>query len=469
MPITLHSTEVLILGSGLSGLRAALAAKGKNPKLDVTVACMRKGPSGSSFTNRNNNLGYQLLDTDDRKNAFVEEAMALGWPGFINQNLVETLARESESCFREMEEIGLCFRRDKEGNLVRYPGCGSPDPRAVLFDDLNASFNRYIKKTIDYRCKLITDFEVLGLAVKDGLGCGAWGLEPLTGLPAAIRAKTVIVALGGPAPLFLANIAGSANPGLGYGLLEEVGAELANTSFLQFMWGERDGSFRNPSALLAPGNKILNENGTTLSQAEIFGAALDELRRTRSTHCPSYHCRPDTQLDQLLKENCWSDGFARIRTRNKIIEAGLFAHAGNGGAVVDENGESSIPNLFAVGECATGMHGANRIGGAMILATQVFGRKAGKQAAKRATNTPLIARKDFAGICKDLPEIARRANTEKKTVRDILAGMQRYALSGRKPEIQKLRKWLEGKGRSKDRKVQLTALSALKATEPDQK
>jgi len=462
MSITQLNTDILVLGSGLSGLRAAWAAKEHNQNLGVTVACLREGPSGSSFTNRNNALGYQLLDTDDRKAAFVEEAMDLGWPGFIDEKLVTILANESESRFREMEGLGLAFKRNTAGHLARYPGCGSLESRAVIFDDLHASFNRYLKKTVGYNCNFLTGFEVTGLIVHKGIACGAWGRTIATGRMTAIRAKSVIIALGGPAPLFAGHIAGSANPGLGYGILANAGVALANTSCLQFMWGKRDRSFKNPSALLAPGNTILREDGT--SPADSFGTSLADLRAARSTHCPAFHDRPDTQLDRILMDNRWSDGFTRIKTNTLTIETGLFAHAGNGGAVVNENGETSIQNLFAAGECATGMHGANRMGGAMILATQVFGRRAGIEAANRADTTPLIKKNDFKEICSNIPAIAKQTDAETTAVNDIRQGMQRHALFGGQVGIQKFREWLKEKTRSEDRIVQLAALSALEAS-----
>ena len=68
----------------------------------------------------------------------------------------------------------------------------------------------------------------------------------------------------------------------------------------------------------------------------------------------------------------------------------LFAHAGNGGAVIDAWGRTDVPGLYVAGECAGGMHGANRLGGGMVTATQVFGARAGRAAAEESTaGTPL--------------------------------------------------------------------------------
>lgn len=400
MPPALHTTDILILGSGLSGLRAAWSAQHAAPDLDVTIACLRAGPSGSSFTNRNNALGYQLLDTDEKRLAFVQEAIALAAPGFIDRKLVAILAEESEPRFRELTEFSLDFRHDNTGTMTRFTGCGSRDKRAVVFDDLTHAFNQFSKKTADYGCNILTGFECMGLLTANNTTVGVWGVDE-QGSPVYIRAKATIMALGGPAPLFSGHIAGAANPGLSYGLLAEAGATLANTPYLQFMWGDRSGAFANPAALLAHDNTIECEDGSMLLPNSVFGETLPALLAERSIHCPFFYGQADTQIDRLLLDQRWADGFTRVRTGETTSRVALHAHAGNGGAVVDEHGETSVHNLFALGECATGMHGANRIGGAMILATQVFGHRAGIAAAARANDTPFIPENDFHDICEN--------------------------------------------------------------------
>ena len=87
-------------------------------------------------------------------------------------------------------------------------------------------------------------------------------------------------------------------------------------------------------------------------------------------------------------DTCWTGsapkGTAQVHDPDRgWLDIVPMAHAGNGGALIDATGATNISGLYACGECASGMHGANRVGGAMVLATQVFGERAGRHAAAR--------------------------------------------------------------------------------------
>lgn len=465
-----EATDILVLGSGLAGLRAAWAARESAPRLRVTVACVKDAPSGSSFANRNNALGVQLLDTEHCQSAFCREAMALGRPGLVNERLVEILARESLDRVREMEALGLRFRRNPDGALARFPGCGSHDPRAAVFDDLTDAFNQYKIRTASCGVEFSMGTEILGIVTDAGAARGAWGWDAGKGAFIAIRARAVIMALGGPAPLFARHQAGRANPGLSLGLLADAGAETANESFLQFMWGREDASFLNPASLLAPGHGLRLPDGSCLDAGKALGQDLSELRTLRLAHCPAFHHRPQAVLDRLLLHGLHEDGFARVETPNGVVKAGLFAHAGNGGAVVDEHGQTSLPGLFAVGECATGMHGANRLGGAMVLATQVFGRRAGLAAARHAAGADLMGAARFRDWCDEAARQCGMTEEGTRTREAIGRDLARYALLGGTPsgmgELEIFRNRLARLTQSPDRQTRLAALAALLVSRP---
>ena len=463
----MHTADILILGAGLAGLRAAWSAalaRDRAPNLSVVVASRGSGPSGSSFANANNALGYQLLATDMERESFVRQASGLAAPGFFDPLLAEILALESEARFRDMETLDLRFRRDPSGALVRYPGCGSPDPRAVIFTDLAHAFSRYRARCESLGVRFMDDFTALGLLTMDNSAAGAWGLDR-SGQTRIIRASCVIVALGGPAPLYVRHMAGPGNPGLGLGLLRQAGVRLANAGYLQFMWGAKDKSFRTPARLLAPGNRVVPPQGPTLAPEDRFGPDLNRLLALRDTHCPALYGHEDGRLDQWLLAGEHPDGLVRVRTPGGDSPGGLesvalMAHAGNGGAVVDSHGETSVPGLFAVGECATGMHGANRMGGAMVLATQVFGHRAGERAAARGSATPLPTPDRLADL---IPDNRPQKNDILKRIRD---GLTEHATFTRHTDHQD---YLEFLGnlvmRTPDARLRLAALTALTIVE----
>jgi succinate dehydrogenase/fumarate reductase flavoprotein subunit len=463
-------TDVLVLGCGLSGLRAAWAAKETAPDMRVMVTGLSPGPSGSSFTNRNNALGVQLLDTPARRRTFETEAVALGNPGYVTPLLVNILARESTARLREMEALGLAFRRTPTGELRRYPGCGSAEPTAVIFDNTQDAFNQYIGKTNRYGVEFSTGPEVLGVISQDVSACGAWGADMATGRLTAIKARAVIMALGGPAPLFARHQAGRANPGTSLGILADAGAVTANEPYLQFMWGRPDGAFLNPADLLAPGSVLRLADGSRRDAVDVAGSELAALRGLRRTHCPAFYHREQALLDRILLDAAHADGFARVETPDGIITAGLFAHAGNGGAVIDEHGETTLPGLFALGECATGMHGANRMGGAMVLATQVFGRRAGIRAAERARTASPVTARQFIRLVEEATNDWDHSPDAAQAIQTIRDGLTRHAcfaadvLTGNKQgvtSLEEFRSHLRRLSTSADRRTRLTALAAL--------
>lgn len=378
------TTDILVLGAGLAGLRAAWAAADSSKELSVLVVNNRPGPSGSSFANSNDALGIQVPRTDAARSRFVKDVMSLARPGHVDASLVSILAEESEARFQELLELKLHFRQQSE-ELARFPGCGSDEPSAYVFENLRHAFAVFERKAASCGVTFNADVEVQGLLIDDGWCLGAWG-KSASGRRILIRARSVIMALGGPAPLFEHRVCGPANSGIGPALLREAGCETDNEGWLQFLWHTKDKQYVCPSRLAVPGNRALLPEGENRSCFD------PDLLAKRATHCPVFYGHEDARIDRWLVDHMHHDGFVRIRTAEGVIKAAPMAHAGNGGAVVDEHGRTSVRNLFAVGECATGMHGANRLGGAMVLATQVFGRRAGSAAAATATHTDLCMR-----------------------------------------------------------------------------
>ncbi|WP_051141970.1 FAD-dependent oxidoreductase [Paucidesulfovibrio longus] len=402
----MHSrTDVLILGAGLAGLRAAWAAAEACPGLEVTLATLLPGPSGSSFANRNGNLGMQLPLGERERERFVREAVWLASPGMVDHALVQILANEAEPRFRELEALGLKFRYGADGRLLRRNGCFSPFPRAAVFDDLAHAHGLFQDKAVGLGVRFRSGLEVLGLEIESGRVAGA-RLRPRPGSeadgigdPILIRAKAVVMALGGPAPLAERHTAGPGNPGLSWQMLQDAGARMENTDYLQYFWMSLpELRFRSPAEIAGPDAVAMTPDGREVAPSAKVLALAD----ARRTHCPAawgpveYEGEEvhDYGMDQWLQAQANERGVVRVKIgKGDWEEAALFAHAGNGGALINAHGavlaagtDQPLPGLFACGECATGMHGANRLGGAMVTATQVYGKRAGEAAARLAMN-----------------------------------------------------------------------------------
>jgi uncharacterized membrane protein len=139
--------DVLIVGSGLAGIRAGISALGENSRQDVLMVSAGEGPTGSSFTNVNNALGILVCHDDREKEAFYETAIRIAAPGMIDPGLVRILAEESSPLFEDLLRSGLTFRRGDNGALVRYPGCFMPEQgQAYVFTDLGSAYDRMKKR-----------------------------------------------------------------------------------------------------------------------------------------------------------------------------------------------------------------------------------------------------------------------------------------------------------------------------------
>ncbi len=360
MAITIHEADVLVCGCGLAGMRAALsaarAATGGPAPVVVQLGCS-SGPTGSSFANENNALGILAPQTPYHAELLERRIVEIAGVAYLDRELVRTLLEEGPARVRDMEMLDITFRPE------RHAACFYPEAQvARVVDGLAAMHARFSGACDAAGVRRLDNMTVVGIlrdAAQDDRVCGAVA-EDAAGERHVFVAPAVVMALGGPAPLFARHVSGRAATGLGYGLMRSVGVHLGNTSFLQFMWYGG-----------APRRFV------SVAQACGTGRCADTLDapllQARATHCPYAWHQPDNAVDHalLVCPDLLEDG-----------QLHLYAHAGNGGAVVDVRARTNVSGLFACGECATGMHGANRIGGAMVLATQVFGHRAGEAAAE---------------------------------------------------------------------------------------
>ena len=402
---SLKSCDVLVAGSGLAGLAAGVSALERCPGLDVCVACQRPGPSGSSFTNRNDSLGMVVCRDGAERVAFVNAALSLAGPGTLREPLVRIMARASETCFLNLAETGFRFRADGSENLLRVPCCFLREPPlAFVFDHLRSAFDAMKRRFLSAGGTLVSGICLKDL-VRDNQGNiqGALFEESETGRHLAVRSKATVLATGGAAGLFHRHLSAGENLGFATALMAGCGVPLVNMPFVQFLWVDTKTLEHWPCWDLArPGVRV---GPSDIQPPPEIKALCDQ----RSRHVPMAHGLEDSALDRFLLSVRNPDGTVSIWSPEKgRFTVAAYAHAMNGGAAIDEDGRTSLEGLFACGECAGGMHGANRVGGAMVLATQVFGSRAGVAAAEFAAQRPRSSGRGFS-----------------LTIQDRLAGFQR--------------------------------------------
>nr|WP_279355656.1 FAD-binding protein [Fundidesulfovibrio agrisoli] len=392
----------MILGGGLAGLRAALSCLSAAPKLRVAVVSLASVPSGSSFANRNDALGVHVCLNDSEREQYVREVQALNrGQAVLDARLLAIQAEEGAARLADLIGLGLPFERDERGALIPRSSCFSPDSRrAYVFKGLERAWGCFKARLDALGCLFVPG--VLPVSVRGGREPGALLLPVGGGAAVPVRARAVVAALGGPARLFRHTMSGPGAPGYSHGLLAHAGADMANCGYLQYMWGT------------VPGKRFFQPGDWSGADPALAGA--------RRGHCPFGYGLEDSAVDLALAAMMEQDGTVRLE-EGRVAP---MAHASNGGAVIDEWAQTRVQGLLACGECATGMHGANRIGGGMVLATQVFGHRAGTRAAELAQGSDGGRGPDW-----EAPVIDRAERIA--GLRWLAKGLSRFAVLGGRP------------------------------------
>ncbi len=386
------TTDVLVIGAGAAGIRAALAASEAGVKV-MMVAKGRVTESGSTFSPMSQGWGIQALAGPERteKNleAFYDDIMRVGL-GKCDAKLVRILVEESGPCLEELMSLGIRFRKDDAGNHIRVKGCFSDCPRAFVTEDAENVKHAFLAALRRSSVKLLNGHAV-DLMVSDRACWGAWVMTGAHGM-VGVGAKATVLATGGGSGVFENHFVSQDDTGDGYALAYRAGATLDNLQFIQLMLGLKDekARFFLPLKALQQPAVLQDQEGQDILEQYIPDVQLRaEALEQRPQHFP-FSCRDvSCHVDVALARARLKSG--KVGWRG-VSEAPMpppyrvvhFAHAFNGGLRISETAESTIVGLFAAGEVAAGPHGADRIGGCMMTATQVFGKRAGQFGARRA-------------------------------------------------------------------------------------
>ncbi len=428
------STDVLVIGGGGAGARAALEAHDSGARVMIVM----KGPLGRGGATAYSvseiasfNVADGLVDPDDNPDEHFRDIIVAG-RGMCDERLARILADEAHQSLAELEKWGVQFERE-DGRYVEAQTCFHSRPRShVLRGHAKPILSALIQELKHRRVDMIDGMFVLDLLVRGGRCVGAVALDRGNRM-VLIRAKSVVLAAGGASSLFALNLNPPDVTGDGYALGYRAGAELVNLEFMQAGLGIVWPIHQLFSAWLwALYPKVRNGLGEEFVETSLpEGVSLEQCLEAKATHYPfsaidaalwldvaivkelragrtsphggifidftdidetrlsrSPRARDAMQLLPLTRD--WLKA-RKVDMSKEPIEVAWFSHAINGGLVTDENGDTSVPGLLAVGEVAGGAHGADRLGGNMMVACQVFGRRAGRRAALLARELPPVS------------------------------------------------------------------------------
>ncbi len=389
--------DILIVGAGLAGMRAAVAAQTLYGHLDVAIVS-KVHPVRSHSVAAQGGINAALGENDSWEAHAFDTTK--GGIYLADQDAVEVMCREAPGDILELERMGVIFSRDARGRIAQRPFGGAGFPRTCYAADrtghalLHAMYEQLLKRSV----KVYEEWYVTSLLVEDGACRGVIAWDLLRGGLQAIGAKAVILATGGCGRIFLTSTNAVINTGDGMALAYRAGVPLEDMEFVQFhpttlkdtgilitegargeggyllnTLGERFMKKYAPEQVeLAPRSTVSLAIGQEILEGRgVDGCILLDLR----------HLGRARILERLPQIRELAREFAGVDPIESPIPVRPGAHYQMGGIKTTTWGETEMPGLYAAGECAcVSVHGANRLGGNSLLETIVFGRRAGTRA-----------------------------------------------------------------------------------------
>jgi succinate dehydrogenase / fumarate reductase flavoprotein subunit len=392
--------DILIVGAGLAGMRAAVAVP---PGLDVALVS-KVHPVRSHSVAAQGGINAALGADDSWENHAYDTAKGSLWLG--DQDGIEVMCHEAPSDILELERMGVIFSRTPDGRIAQRPFGGAGFPRTCYAADrtghaiLHAMYEQLMKRDVF----VYEEWYVTALIVEDGCCRGVVGWDVLNGGLHAIGAKAVILATGGCGRLYFTSTNAVINTGDGMSMAYRAGAPLMDMEFIQF----HPTTLKDTGILISEGAR--GEGGyllNTLGERFMKNYAPEQMElATRSTVSLAIaneitegrgvddcilldlrHLGRERILERLPQIRQLALDFAGVDPIESPIPVRPGAHYSMGGIKTSSWGETAVPGLFAAGECAcVSIHGANRLGGNSLLETIVFGRRSGLRAAEYAAH-----------------------------------------------------------------------------------
>ena len=400
--------DVLIIGAGLAGMRAALAA-GTN---GVDVAVVSKVHPVRSHSNAaQGGINAALTDRgDDWRDHAYDTIKGSDYLG--DQDAVEVMCREAGQEVISMEHMGVIFSRDDQGRLGTRAFGGQRQARTFFVADFTGQALLHVlhEQVLKAGVRVYEEWFVLSLIVEAGECVGAVVMEMRSGDVHVVRAKAVIMATGGLGRVFEPSTNALICTGDGIALGYRAGAPLMDQEMVQY----HPTTLKGSGVLITEGARgegahLLNSEGDrfmkTYAPNMMELASRDVVSRSEQTEidegrgidgCVLLDCRHlgeqviREKLSQILEI---ARDFAGVDIRKEPIPIQPGMHYQMGGIKTDINGLTAVPGLYAAGECAcVSVHGGNRLGANSLLDTLVFGRRSGEHASDQ------VKKKSFASV-----------------------------------------------------------------------
>jgi len=418
---SIRSCDVLIIGGGSAGLRAAIEAHDAGARV-IIISKSKKGDPHTVLARGGINAALGTMDPKDRWMVHAADTLREG-EFLADYERVEILCKNAPDAINELVKWGARFHREDDGRLTQrffgahtyrrtvfYEDWTGQEIVRVLMDQVNQRKIEIIANIYVLKLQKSNDSKIEGSAerVKGALGIDIEKNEIVT-----FECKSLILAAGGYTRVYtISSSRITENYGEGMFLAFEAGADLVDMEMVQFhptgmVWPDKAAGTLATEAIRGEGGILLNSKGERfmknyypermeLGPRDIVARAVyNEIIEGRGTEHGGVwlditHISKEKILDRLPTMYKQFKDLNGIDISKEKMEVGPTAHYSMGGVVVDIKCRTKIKGLFAVGEVISQIHGANRLGGNSLLDTQVFGKIAGWEAAKSAKETATV-------------------------------------------------------------------------------
>jgi succinate dehydrogenase / fumarate reductase, flavoprotein subunit len=410
-----HEHDVLVIGAGGAGLRAAIEALAQG----VSVGVVSKSLLGKAHTVMAEGgiaAAMANVDSADGWQPHFKDTMRGG--KFLNNwRMAQLHAQEAPERVRELEQWGAIFDRTAGGDILQRAFGGHTYKRLCHVGDrtglemIRTLQDRGVQQGFD----VYMECTIVRLLTDGGRCCGAIGYWREQGRFVIFKAKSVVMATGGIGKAWPITSNSWEYTGDGMALAYEAGAELMDLEFVQFhptgmVWPPGVQGILVTEAVRGEGGILRNSKGERfmekydpkrmeLSTRDVVARSIyTEVKEGRGTKHGGAYLDISHKPAEYVKKKLPSmyhqfKELADVDITKGPMEVGPTCHYVMGGVRVDaETAQSTLPGLFAAGEVAAGLHGANRLGGNSLSDLLVFGKRAGAAAAKHAkgTSSPTI-------------------------------------------------------------------------------
>lgn len=394
--MSIIKVDFLVIGTGVGGLTFALEAA----RMGTVAVITKRGVHDSATFHAQGGIA-SVLDRADSFESHVRDTLEAG-AGICSPSVVETVVRDAPARIRELQRIGVHFSEHAEGHDLDLGKEGGHSARRIVHaGDITG---REISKALaeaarqSDNIRLFPAHMAIDLIMRERLGgapgcSGAWVLNTNTGEVVTFQCQVTVLAAGGAGKVYLYTSNPDIATGDGIAMAYRAGAPIANMEFFQFhptcLYEPRAKNFLISEALRGEGGILRRLDGTPfmsdysekaeLAPRDVVSRAIDaEMKRTGDDHVLLDMTDHDeaflTKRFPNIYRACLDFGIVMSKAPIPVVPA---AHYCCGGVVVDSHGRTTIPGLFAIGECAhTGLHGANRLASNSLLEGIVFAKRA---------------------------------------------------------------------------------------------